>query len=92
MMWPGSDLAYDGSVKCTFTQKYNSTIPWKWRVDTVISWIKSPENPANLVMMYFEEPDKHAHALSPDSEVVNLEFKNKKLLVKYRNAILCFFR
>jgi hypothetical protein len=30
-------------------------------VDMVIDWLVHPKKPANLVMLYFEEPDTHAH-------------------------------
>lgn len=35
-----------------------------------MEWITDPVKPANLVMLYIEEPDTHLHALGPDSSVV----------------------
>lgn len=36
----------------------------------VITWITDPNKPANLVMVYFEEPDTHGHAFGPNSPTV----------------------
>lgn len=36
----------------------------------VISWITSKTKPANLVMLYIEEPDLHGHIFGPNSPVV----------------------
>lgn len=70
-MWPGTDFAFGGR-SCDFSLKFNMTATWTERVDKALSWFKDPYTPANFVMMYFEEPDFHGHAYSPDSEVVRL--------------------
>ncbi|XP_062537289.1 bis(5'-adenosyl)-triphosphatase enpp4-like isoform X2 [Armigeres subalbatus] len=71
MMWPGSNLPYTkASVNCTFVKAYNLSLPWNDRVDTVFQWIRDPQQPANLVMMYIEEPDYYGHIYSPDSDRV----------------------
>lgn len=70
MMWPGSDFKF-GNVSCTHTHVYNVTESWFSRMDTVLSWFQDKVNPANLAMVYIEEPDRHGHAFSPDSEVVS---------------------
>lgn len=44
-----------------------------------ISWITDPHKPANLVMLYFEEPDTHGHAFGPNSQTV------KNLILKLDN-------
>lgn len=41
-----------------------------------------PIKPANLIMLYFEEPDAHGHAFGTNSQVV------KDLLVKLDNITL----
>lgn len=35
-----------------------------------MSWIKNPVKPANLVMMYIEEPDTSGHMYGPNSDKV----------------------
>lgn len=70
MMWTGSDFEYDG-INCTFTAKFNEKVKWEERVDTALSWFTDKKTPANLVMLYIEEPDSHGHIYGPDSPVVN---------------------
>lgn len=73
MMWPGSNFQYNGT-SCTFTQAFDENISWKSRVDTVIKWFTHDKTPANLVMLYFEEPDGHGHIYGPESPIVNQLF------------------
>lgn len=66
MMWAGSDYEYNG-IECTFISKLDESMTYEHRIDTALSWFSNDKTPANLVMMYFEEPDEHAHAFGPDS-------------------------
>lgn len=52
---------------------FSSSIPWTDRVDKVVSWIKDEKHPANLVFMYFEEPDSTGHVKGVGSQ----EIKNQ---------------
>lgn len=70
MMWAGSDYDYNG-IKCTFTSGFDIHKTNEERIDTALSWFTDEKTPANLVMLYFEEPDEHAHAFGPDSAEVN---------------------
>ena len=70
-MWPGSDFSYLNK-NCTYTQSLNFSIQWDDKIDMAISWITNKTKPANLVMAYFEEPDFHAHAFSPNNEIVSV--------------------
>lgn len=49
----------------------------------MIEWIKDPVKPANLVMVYFEEPDTHGHAYGPNSEVVRDLLKELDNITNY---------
>lgn len=69
MMWPGSNFAYE-DYSCTHMESFNATLPFKARVDKILKWILDPKKPANLIMLYFEEPDTHGHAYSPESQVI----------------------
>lgn len=69
MMWPGSDFKYDGTA-CTFNWKFDPSKEWKDRVDEVMRWFTHEKTPANLVMLYIEQPDALAHVYGPDSEKV----------------------
>lgn len=71
MMWPGSDFPYTrANVSCSHLQPFNLTLPWNDRVDTAFRWIRDPTRPANLVMLYIEEPDYYGHIYSPESDRV----------------------
>ncbi|XP_069680355.1 bis(5'-adenosyl)-triphosphatase enpp4-like isoform X2 [Periplaneta americana] len=70
MMWPGGGDEVYFKTNLTFAHEYESSIPFKERIDTVLSWIEHPETPANLVFLYYEEPDKTAHVYGPESPQV----------------------
>lgn len=73
MMWPGSDFPYgEKNISCTYTTRYNHSLPFETKVDTVIEWLTSKEMPASLVMIYFDEPDYHGHIFSPESNEVSI--------------------
>nr|CAD7462143.1 unnamed protein product [Timema tahoe] len=65
MMWPGGEFEYKQTLP-TFRQPLDLNTAWEIRVDTVIGWILHRSTPANLVMLYFEEPDRRAHAFGPE--------------------------
>lgn len=70
-MWPGSSQPYGSKnslLPTHYYPEYNGSIPWEERVDTVISWITDDKKPANLVFLYYDEPDTHGHAFGPNSE------------------------
>ncbi|XP_055309055.1 bis(5'-adenosyl)-triphosphatase enpp4-like [Sitodiplosis mosellana] len=72
MMWTGSNFEYDG-INCTFTVGFNEEMKWEDRVDIALSWFNDKKTPANLVMLYIEEPDSHGHIYGPDSpEITNM--------------------
>lgn len=94
MMWPGGEFPYgnttDGSgilpnktILPTFHEKWNMSVPWKTRVDNIITWITHPITPTNLVMLYFEEPDYMGHAYGPDSENVKNKLKELDDILNY---------
>ncbi|XP_052811046.1 ectonucleotide pyrophosphatase/phosphodiesterase family member 5-like isoform X1 [Mya arenaria] len=54
--------------------------PYKDRINTMIEWF-TDEYPINLGLLYFEEPDKIAHQVGPDSpEVLSVLFQLEKVL------------
>lgn len=71
MMWPGGEFGYTAlKIKATFAQPLTE-IPWDKRIETVISWFKHKDTPANFVMMYLNQPDSQEHAFGPDSAEVS---------------------
>uniref|UniRef100_A0A2M4AIU3 Putative ectonucleotide pyrophosphatase/phosphodiesterase n=1 Tax=Anopheles triannulatus TaxID=58253 RepID=A0A2M4AIU3_9DIPT len=69
MMWPGSDYGYGPqNLTCSHTQRFNLSVPWEDRLSTVFRWIRDSERPANLIMLYIEEPDYYGHVYGPESD------------------------
>lgn len=66
-MWPGNEYNYTG-IFPTYQKKFDLNFPYKDRVDEVLKWILNPEKPANLVVLYIEEPDTTEHNYGPESE------------------------
>lgn len=65
-MWPGSQFSYSDTLP-TFVNLFDRRTTWENRIDSVMSWFLHPKTPANLVMMYFEEPDDEEHTSGPGS-------------------------
>lgn len=70
MMWPGGEFAYAGRNN-TYTSAYKPGADPRTKVDTVMQWMISADQPANLVMLYFDEPDLMGHVYSPESPEVS---------------------
>lgn len=69
-MWAGSSTPYGANNEhmCKHYLAYNSSIPWSERVDTVIDWMTDPEYPANMVFLYYNEPDSSGHSYGTDDD------------------------
>ncbi|XP_020583621.1 venom phosphodiesterase 2-like, partial [Phalaenopsis equestris] len=66
--WPGSEVV-KGSWHCPpdFCKKYDGSVPFEQRVDTVLNYFDLPKNqiPA-FITLYFEDPDHQGHQFGPD--------------------------
>nr|CAD7442890.1 unnamed protein product [Timema bartmani] len=62
---------------------YNTSISWEERVDTAIGWFLHPVTPANLVMLYIEEPDASSHIFGPESQQVLKQLAKLDQLTDY---------
>lgn len=63
---------------------------WNERVDTVMTWFTHGKTPANLVMLYIEEPDVSGHVYSPDSDVVRARqdyYEKSKQIINHHSFI-----
>lgn len=49
----------------------------------VMDWILHKETPANLVFLYFNEPDSAGHKYGPDSKEVNEKLKEINNVTEY---------
>lgn len=72
MMWPGNEFNYTG-IRPTHQREWKKTVRWEERIDGAIEWILHPDKPANLVLLYIEEPDAHGHAFGPESNETQKE-------------------
>ncbi|XP_049860995.1 ectonucleotide pyrophosphatase/phosphodiesterase family member 5-like [Schistocerca gregaria] len=81
-MWPGGEFDYQG-VLPTFLTTFKPSVSWTDRVDTVLKWFMDPVSPANLVFLYFEEPDSHSHLFGPESLEVLKQIMRCDNITKY---------
>jgi predicted AlkP superfamily pyrophosphatase or phosphodiesterase len=66
--FPGTETDFNG-VRPSIWKKYEHTLPFNERVDTVLSWFDLPkETRPNFFTLYFDEPDSSGHNFGPDSE------------------------
>lgn len=68
-MYPGSNFKYQNR-SCTFTEVYKPKYDFEKRVDVAFLYMQHPKTPANLVMLYFEQPDDAGHKHGPESKQV----------------------
>ena len=73
VLWPGGL----GKVKCIApdyiipnADPFNET-KMEDRIDYLMKWFTDKDNPINLGLLYFLEPDETAHKAGPDSDEVN---------------------
>lgn len=64
MMYPGSGAEYHG-IFPTHYKDYDTVRNWTYNIETAISWLTHPKSPANLLLLYFEDPDRVAHSYGP---------------------------
>jgi alkaline phosphatase D len=77
--WPGSDT---GKKSPSIYKKYDDTISYSNRVDTVIGWLNLPEKDRpHLITLYFDEPDHTGHTFGP------LSIENEKMVVKMDSMV-----
>ncbi|WP_321368165.1 ectonucleotide pyrophosphatase/phosphodiesterase [uncultured Draconibacterium sp.] len=66
--WPGSEAPVKGIYPSVW-KKYDGSVPFKARVDSVISWLNKPiEQRPHLIMWYLQEPDGVSHEYGPKSK------------------------
>lgn len=79
--WVGSEANIQGKYPSIW-KKYNKSIPWQQRVDSVISWLILPEkDKPHLILWYVSEPDGTGHKYGPESN------ERKEMIVKLDSLI-----
>ena len=65
--WIGTEAKVNG-IQPDIWKKYDQSIGFEQRVDSVISWLNLPKaKRPRLVMLYFHEPDGAGHTFGPES-------------------------
>lgn len=82
MMWPGNEYKYNG-IAPTYQKVWDSSESWEKRIDVAIDWILNPDKPANLVLLYIEEPDYHGHCFGVESPDFLNELSQINNITKY---------
>lgn len=87
--WVGSEAPI-GGMEPTYWKKYDGSVPFSDRVDTVIHWLKLPlEKRPRFIMLYFHEPDGVGHKFGPvHSNTGEVIEELDEILGKLRKKIL----
>lgn len=65
--WVGSEVPV-GGMQPSLWKKFDKSVSFLDRADSVIAWLQLPENERpHLIMWYIEEPDGIGHVCTPDS-------------------------
>jgi predicted AlkP superfamily pyrophosphatase or phosphodiesterase len=65
--WVGSEVAIKG-IHPDIWLPYDESVPFASRCDSVISWLRLPEDQRpRLIMAYYHEPDETGHENGPES-------------------------
>jgi predicted AlkP superfamily pyrophosphatase or phosphodiesterase len=79
--WPGSEAAIKG-VRPTFWNTYDSNVPNSTRVESVLNWLRMPdETRPHVITMYFNDLDSASHGGTLDAPEIGqaLESLDKTL-------------
>ena len=65
--WVGSEAVIEG-VRPSIYKKYDASMTFAGRVDSVLAWLRLPEaQRPRIITLYFNEPDHIEHEKGPDS-------------------------
>jgi predicted AlkP superfamily pyrophosphatase or phosphodiesterase len=82
MMWGGGEFEFH-NILPTYYQAYNLSMPWHERINRTLEWLLDDEKPANLLNVYFEQPDSAGHTYGIDAPEFNDELKRVDNIFKY---------
>lgn len=77
--WPGSEAKIRG-YRPNIYKKYNESIKFEPRVDTVVQWLSAD---TDFAMLYFHEPDSTGHKYGPNSTEVKTMVEKMDTLLGY---------
>lgn len=65
--WAGSEAPIKG-VRPSITMRWDGSVPYETRIDSVVQWLNKPEKDRpGLIMWYMDEPDGVGHDHGPES-------------------------
>ena len=81
--WVGTEAPVKGYSPSIF-KYYDDSVPFRSRVDSVVSWLKLPEKQRpRLVMLYFSEPDQTGHNFGTNHPDIYTTVKEMDALLGY---------
>lgn len=60
--------------------KLDKNVSFEERIDIAMNWFTHKKTPANLVMMYIEQPDTYSHVYGPKSIQVSINKRDFHLI------------
>ncbi|GAB6032703.1 ectonucleotide pyrophosphatase phosphodiesterase [Chamberlinius hualienensis] len=81
-MWPGVEAPIRNQTPIHLLP-FNNTLSWFVKVDYVIKWLTDAEKPANLIYLYFNEPDSTGHEYGPESTEIKEAIKRTDNITGY---------
>lgn len=63
--WIGCHVRYFGKYRARYHRYYNKSSMWQEQFEWSMKRLLSPEYPANLVMIYIDQPDMNGHIEGP---------------------------
>jgi predicted AlkP superfamily pyrophosphatase or phosphodiesterase len=83
LFWVGSEAPVNGR-QASYWKVYDDDLPYRARVDTVITWFTQTDRPAvDFATLYFSEVDSKGHAFGPEHEEVYEAIKRADELLGY---------
>ncbi len=68
LFWVGSEATINGK-RPTYCKKYDESLPFEARIDTVYNWLTLPvDKRPHLILWYYHEPDGIGHYKGPESK------------------------
>ncbi|XP_060087282.1 ectonucleotide pyrophosphatase/phosphodiesterase family member 5 [Heteronotia binoei] len=80
-MWPGTDVKIHGAFPTRYLL-YNESVSFQERIAKLIEWFTS-EDPINLGLLYWEQPDEKGHVLGPDNPRMESVIRDVDDLLSY---------
>lgn len=86
LFWVGSEADVQ-EMYPTYWKKFDSSMPYKARIDTVVKWLSYPdEKRVDFATLYFSLMDHAGHRYGPESDSVKVALQRADSLIGYLKA------